>query len=124
MNISSISGSVGPRFHFVPLLLALATLTACGGDGNGAAQSSAPSATTEQTVAITLNGTPASQVTVGQSYYFEPQVAPGSVDGPLTYSISGKPDWAVFDANSGSMSGTPDASAVGDSPEIIIVAAS
>ncbi len=119
----SISGKAISRFQLASLLLAIATLTGCGND-NGAVQSSAPSATAEQNAAITLNGTPATDVTLGNSYFFEPQVAPGSVEGQVTYSISGKPGWAIFDANSGSLSGTPDSSAVGETPEITIVAAS
>ena len=120
----SISGKATSRFQLALLMLAIATLTGCMGDGNGAASSSKPSATAEQSVAITLNGTPPTEVTIGHSYFFEPQVAPGSVDSQVTYSISGKPGWAIFDANSGSLSGTPDSSAVGESAEITIVAAS
>ncbi len=107
-------------------LLAAALLSGCGGggDGNGVTQSSAPSATTDQTVAITLNGMPATEVTLGDSYFFQPEVAPGSVDGEVAYTIEGMPAWATFDSRSGSLSGTPDSSAIGESADITIVAAS
>ncbi len=75
-------------------------------------------------MAITLNGTPATEVTLGDSYFFQPEVAPGSVDGGVAYTIEGMPAWATFDSGSGSLSGTPDSTAIGESTDITIVAAS
>ncbi len=112
------------QFRLAPLLLAMLTLSACMGDDNVVTQSSAPSATTDQTAAITLNGAPATEVTLGESYYFQPEVAPGSVDGEVAYTIEGMPAWATFDSRSGSLSGTPDSNAIGESADITIVAAS
>ena len=120
----NISGKAMARFRVAPLLLAMATLTACMGHDNGVTQSSAPSATTDQTVAITLNGTPATEVKLGDSFYFQPEVAPGSADREVTYKIEGMPAWATFDSGSGSLSGTPDSTAIGESADITIVAAS
>lgn len=118
----SFSAKATPRFQLAPLMLALATLTGCMGDSG--TKSSPASASADQAAAITLNGTPPTEVTVGNSYYFEPQIAPGSVEGQVTYSISGKPGWAIFDAGTGSLSGTPDSSAVGETADITILAAS
>jgi hypothetical protein len=47
-------------------------------------------------------------VQVGERYEFTP-VASDLDNDPLTFSISGKPQWANFDGNTGRLSGTPQA---------------
>lgn len=54
----------------------------------------------------TISGTPAAEVTVGSGYAFNPSASDPDGDN-LTFSISGKPDWADFDTSSGALSGTP-----------------
>jgi len=54
----------------------------------------------------TIGGTPAAQVTVGAQYSFTPSASDPDGDN-LTFSVSGKPDWASFDTSNGSLSGTP-----------------
>jgi hypothetical protein len=53
-----------------------------------------------------INGTPATSVTVGQSYSFTPTAA--DPDGQaLTFAIANKPSWATFNSSTGRLSGTP-----------------
>lgn len=54
----------------------------------------------------TISGTPDTIVTIGGSYIFTPDTS--DVDGDnLTYNITNKPDWAVFNSSTGELSGTP-----------------
>jgi hypothetical protein len=70
--------------------------------------------------APTITGTPATSVTVGNAYNFQPVGA--DPDGnTLTYSIQGKPTWATFSATTGRLSGTPAAANVGSSNVTISV---
>ena len=62
--------------------------------------------------APTISGSPATSVTVGQAYSFRPQ-ANDSDGQALTFSISGKPDWARFNRSTGVLSGTPSDGDVG-----------
>ncbi len=56
-----------------------------------------------------INGTPATSVTVGQAYDFTPTAS--DPDGQtLTFNIANKPAWAKFSYASGRLSGTPAAS--------------
>ncbi|MEO9053431.1 MAG: fibronectin type III domain-containing protein [Steroidobacteraceae bacterium] len=79
------------------------------GCGNGVGVSTPASATA--TVAavssppVALAGTPASSVTVGQNYAFQPTVSAGN--GTVTFQIQGKPTWAAFNTATGALIGTP-----------------
>ena len=55
-----------------------------------------------------ISGQPDTTVQVGERYEFTP-VASDLDNDPLTFSISGKPQWANFDGNTGRLSGTPQA---------------
>ena len=58
--------------------------------------------------APTISGTPATLVTAGQSYVFQPTAS--DVDGQaLRFGIANKPAWASFDLVTGRLSGTPTA---------------
>lgn len=92
-----------------------ALLTACGGGGGGSG--GAAGASTNQ--APTISGTASTTATVGQAYSFQP-TASDPEGKALTFSISGKPSWAVFDANTGRLSGTPTASDAGASSSVVI----
>lgn len=100
-------------------------LTAC---GNGVGVSPASSATAtpastpapESPVPVALTGTPASSVTVGQNYVFQPTVSAGT--GTVTFQIQGKPAWAAFNTTTGALTGTPAAANVGTSGSITITA--
>ena len=62
--------------------------------------------------APTIGGSPDPQATTGLPYSFTPTASDAEND-VLSFSISGKPVWAVFDASTGRLSGTPGAGHVG-----------
>jgi hypothetical protein len=102
------------------LLLALA---GCGGSGGGSGggtstpQSPPPVGGTNQPP--TISGTAPTSVTTGQAYAFQPTAS--DPDGQtLTFSISGKPSWATFNAATGLLSGTPAAANAGTYANIVI----
>ena len=66
-----------------------------------------------------ISGQPAETVQAGDRYEFTP-VASDLDNDPLTFSISAKPDWASFDAGTGSLSGTPQAGDAGTYEDITI----
>jgi Fibronectin type III domain/Putative Ig domain len=110
-------------FSLSALVFAGVLLTGCGnGVGVTAASSdtatpagvpSAPAATP-----VSLTGTPATSVTAGQNYVFQPTVSAGS--GTVTFQIQGKPAWAAFSATTGALTGTPAAANEGTSGAITI----
>jgi hypothetical protein len=67
-----------------------------------------------------IDGDPALIGKVGLSYSFVPSATDADHD-PLTFSITGKPDWLVFDAKTGAMIGTPGDANVGQTDDIEIV---
>jgi hypothetical protein len=74
---------------------------------------------TQANRAPTISGTPATSVTSGQAYSFTPTAS--DPDGQtLTYAISGRPSWATFSTSTGRLSGTPSASNVGTTSNIVI----
>ncbi len=103
------------------LLIAGALLTACGGGGGSGSPGTAAAAAAPPPTApapVTLTGTPASSVTVGQNYLFQPTVSGGG--GVVTFSIKGQPAWATFDPDTGVLTGKPAAANVGTSGAITI----
>jgi hypothetical protein len=66
-----------------------------------------------------ISGTPATSVTVEQSYSFTPTATDADGDS-LTFSVSGLPNWASFAANTGALTGTPQAADVGVYANIVI----
>jgi hypothetical protein len=66
-----------------------------------------------------ISGSPATQVTAGQSYAFTPSTSDADGDS-LSFSVSNKPAWAGFDAATGRLSGTPGSSHVGTTSNIVI----
>jgi hypothetical protein len=69
----------------------------------------------------TISGIPTTRVQVGQAYSFQPT----STDANglrVTFGIYDKPAWATFDNNTGRLYGTPTASNVGTTTNIIIAA--
>ncbi len=69
--------------------------------------------------APTISGTPDDAVAVGASYTFEPAASDADGD-ELTFSITGIPAWATFNAADGRLSGTPGDADVGEWPGIVI----
>jgi nitrite reductase/ring-hydroxylating ferredoxin subunit len=67
----------------------------------------------------TISGAPATTVLAGAGYQFTP-VAQDSDGDTVQFSISGRPSWATFDVETGSLTGTPTASQAGTYPNIRI----
>jgi hypothetical protein len=69
--------------------------------------------------APTISGTPATTVSSGAAYNFQPTGS--DPDGNrLTYSIANAPSWATFDTATGRLSGTPTAANAGTYSNIVI----
>ncbi len=66
-----------------------------------------------------IDGNPANSVNENRSYVFTP-TATDPDDDSLTYSISGKPSWAIFNTNNGQLSGTPNGSGNANFDNIVI----
>ncbi len=62
----------------------------------------------------TITGTPSTSVNQDALYRFIPTAADVDVGDALTFSISNKPAWATFNANTGELTGTPRNSDVGN----------
>jgi Fibronectin type III domain/Putative Ig domain len=86
------------------LLVAASLLTGCG-DGVGVSPAAATVASAPGVTSVKLTGTPATSITAGKSYIFQPTVAQGG--GVVTFQIQGKPTWAAFDVDTGVLTGTP-----------------
>jgi len=68
-----------------------------------------------------ISGAPATSVTVGQAYSFQPSSS--DANGlRVTFGIWDKPSWATFDNNTGRLYGTPTSSNVGTTSNIVITA--
>ena len=67
----------------------------------------------------TISGSPLKSVSVGTAYTFQPTAADANKD-PLTFSITNKPSWASFSTSTGKLSGTPTATNVGTTSNIVI----
>jgi hypothetical protein len=111
-------------FIAIPLLL-----SACGGGGSDAANSStsgsSPSGSTSSSTAsstptVKLSGTPIQSVIAGADYAFQPTVS--TTGGTVTFSITGLPAWATFNSSTGELSGTPSSADVGTTGAITITA--
>jgi Putative Ig domain len=69
--------------------------------------------------ALSIAGAPANTVVAGQPYSFKPVVT-AAVGATLSFVVANLPSWAKFDPTSGTISGTPTASQVGNYPNITI----
>jgi hypothetical protein len=67
----------------------------------------------------TISGTPATSVTAGTAYSFQP-TASGPSGTTLSFSVANKPSWATFSIATGQLSGTPAATDVGTYSGIVI----
>jgi len=120
--------------HRIPLLTLLsiscALLSACGGEDDPAAASTAPSGTNPPSTtppstspptnsAPRITGTPNTSVLQGTGYSFAPSAT--DADGnALTFSVANLPAWATFNSSTGRISGTPSAANVGTYNNITI----
>lgn len=67
----------------------------------------------------TISGTPASSVTVGDTYRFQPNASDPNGD-TLAYTISNRPSWASFSTTTGVLTGRPTLGNVGTYSNITI----
>jgi hypothetical protein len=91
-------------------------LAACGGgsgstnDGTGGPVANRPPV---------ISGAPPTTATTGQAYSFTPTAS--DPDGQaLTFTITNRPAWATFNANTGQLSGSPSSDFIGNYPGIVI----
>jgi hypothetical protein len=87
-----------------------------------AAPPSSTSTGTSPEVNLEISGSPPTTATAGAAYSFEPILVKGGQT--VSYSITGKPDWATFNTTDGSLTGTPGVSDEGKSAVITISASS
>lgn len=73
------------------------------------------------TPSVSIRGTPASSVTAGSAYKFQPS-ATDSAGRTLSYSVQNKPSWSSFSISTGVLSGTPTSTQTGTYSNIIISA--
>jgi hypothetical protein len=108
------------RFFSAGILLVgmLVALGGCNDDSNSASTSGTAESRGGD-AAIVIAGAPASSVTVGESYSFQPSVTapPGAA---LNFSIANQPSWAKFDSATGELTGLPTAGDAGDFANIVI----
>jgi hypothetical protein len=112
---------------FTGLMLIALLLDGCSGaaitSNSPAGQSSSsppPSASTPSDALIHIAGTPATEVTAGTAYSFQPAVSEATSS--ITFSITGQPAWASFSTTTGALTGTPTAAELGTTGEITITA--
>jgi len=108
---SNYRAAIGPWLRAIPVALlaasfatsAMAAKTNDKGNGWGFIKSNKCSMTP---VAPTIDGLPTFSLMEGENYQFTPTASDDNCD-TLTFSISGKPSWATFNAGDGSLSGKP-----------------
>lgn len=71
--------------------------------------------------ALNLAGTPPAIISVGDPYSFQPVVS-SATGGRVLFTIQNKPRWASFNQLTGTLSGIPDASSVGEYGPIVVSA--
>jgi len=110
--------------RFAAILAASLFIVACGGEDSGSTTEdpgTKPPASppAPKNNPPTINGEPLTSVTAETAYSFQPQAADADGD-PLQFQVTNKPAWAVFDAATGRLSGTPGAADVGTYANVIV----
>jgi hypothetical protein len=110
MNSTTLMRLGQPKIALVAAL-ALTVLAGCGGgggDSEGTPQTGGPGG---GNAPPTIQGQPSANVMAGQAYSFQPSASDPNND-TLTFSVTGLPAWATFNASTGRVSGTPSATDV------------
>jgi hypothetical protein len=118
---AAMISTVKISFAFILVIWLGAMLGGCD-DQSGSSTSSTNSASASNTsgsTGFTISGSPAQSITVGADYKFNPVVT-SKAGGDISFSIVNKPDWATFDATTGTLSGIPATANVGVYPKIQI----
>ena len=110
--------------RFAAILAASLFIVACGGEDSGSTPEDPGtkppvSPPAPKNNPPTINGEPLTSVTAETAYSFQPQAADPDGD-PLQFQVTNKPAWAVFDAATGRLSGTPGAADVGTYANVIV----
>ena len=107
---------------FVLLPLTLGLLAACGGgsssSGTGSTASAPAGAATGNRAPI-IQGTPPTTAQPGQTWAFAPTASDPDGDA-LTFTVTNRPAWASFDAQTGRLAGTPAAGDAGTVRDVSI----
>jgi large repetitive protein len=86
---------------------------------DGVQSASLPAFSISVTAPLSISGNPATSVTAGKAYSFQPTTnAPSGTS--LTFTIQNKPSWASFSTSTGALTGTPSTSQVGTYSNIAI----
>ena len=105
------------------LVVSSAALAACGPEGTVVPDvEAAPPGTPVQTPPNsipTISGTPTLSVIAGETWIFQATAADADGD-PLSFSAAGLPTWATINTSTGVLSGTPAATDVGQSADIVV----
>jgi Putative Ig domain len=102
-----------------PVLMSLLLVGCGGGEGTTVNPTSSTANEVGSTATATISGTPMTGVTVGTQYSFTP-TASDSDGGAMTFSIQNAPSWATFNTSTGQLSGSPKATDVGTTSNIVI----
>lgn len=97
-------------------------LAACGGGGDGGGGSGGlppPTVAPPTNAPPTISGNPAESIRAGSGYGFSPQATDPDGD-TLNFTIANAPGWAQFDSATGTLSGFPLSSHVGQYENIVI----
>jgi Putative Ig domain len=90
---------------------------------DGSASASLPpftiTVTAPPSAAPTIAGTPATSVAAGSAYSFTPLTTDPS-SAALSFTVQNLPGWATFNASTGNLAGTPQATAAGTYSNIVI----
>ncbi|WNC73587.1 putative Ig domain-containing protein [Thalassotalea psychrophila] len=89
------------------LVAATLGLTACGGGGSGSGTPDPGNNNNTTNSAPVITGTADTYVDEGAAYSFTPTATDSDAGDTVTFTISEKPEWAAFDADTGTLSGTP-----------------
>ena len=105
--------------------IAAAGLAACNDEQSFGASASSSSASgivarAPGAAPMMISGSPQTSVAAGNSYSFQPTAKASAAGGSLKFSVLGKPLWALFDAASGRLSGTPTSAQLGRTDNILI----
>ena len=88
-------------------ILFLSIIIGCGGGGGGSSNTELPI----PNIAPTISGS-ITEIRAGEAVNFQPSSSDQNND-PLTYSITGAPEWSSFDSTTGLLTGKPDLDDIG-----------
>ena len=95
-------------------ILFLSIIIGCGGGGGGSSNTELPI----PNIAPTISGS-ITEIRAGEALNFQPSSSDQNND-PLTYSITGAPEWSSFDSTTGLLTGKPDLDDIGSTYSISI----